>query len=267
VPITGFWIMPWAILSCLLMPLHLEYLPLQAMGWGIDLVAGIAHRVEALPSSVLHVPSMPAWGLALIAFGGLWLCVWMRRWRLLGLVPVVAGYASLLFVVPPDILVSSDGKLVALRAADGRYLPSVARRGADWTESIWTQRAAEELGPIWPASGDSADGRLRCTTTACTYRANDQTVAFVRDHAAVARECRQADLVISPVAAHLNCPGAPMIDSVDTWKRGGHAIWLTPSGIAIESVADWRGHRPWIQENVPKRLSSVAADRPADPEP
>src|SRR3546814_10195369 len=38
VPLTSFWIMPWAVLAVLLMPLGLEAVALVPMGWGIDLV-------------------------------------------------------------------------------------------------------------------------------------------------------------------------------------------------------------------------------------
>jgi len=125
--------MPWAIVACVLMPLHLEALALTPMGWGIDTVAAIAQGVTALPGAVLRVPSMPPEGLVLLAFGGLWLCLWQRAWRLLGLAPVLAGYATLLFVAPPDVLISNDAKLVAVRGADGDYLPS-RRRAGNWTE-------------------------------------------------------------------------------------------------------------------------------------
>jgi competence protein ComEC len=91
VPITGFWIMPWAILSMLAMPFGLEYWPLQPMGWGIEAVARIAHAVTAIPGAVLHVPSMPAFGLILLAFGAVYGCAsgrglgapwrWRRWWR------------------------------------------------------------------------------------------------------------------------------------------------------------------------------------------
>ncbi|HEY5209481.1 MAG TPA: ComEC/Rec2 family competence protein [Stellaceae bacterium] len=264
VPITGFWIMPWAVLSCLLMPFHFEAAALTPMGWGIDMVAVIAHGVTALPGAVLRVPSMPPEGLVLLAVGGLWLCVWQRRWRLLGLVPMAAGYATLLFVVPPDILISSDAKLVAVRSAAGGYMPSHAR-GGTWTEDNWTQRAAASLGAAWPKLGDSKDGRLRCNEAGCVYRLQGQTVGVVRRRADVSAACRTADLVISPVAAHFNCRGARLIDSVDTWKHGGHAIWLSPRGVAIESVADWRGQRPWTHDPVKIRAAPVPETRPRPP--
>ena len=63
VPITGFWVMPWAILSVLLMPMHLEFLALHPMAWGIDAIWAIARGVTSWPGAVMNLPSMPAWGV------------------------------------------------------------------------------------------------------------------------------------------------------------------------------------------------------------
>src|SRR6187551_2708903 len=41
-PLNGLWIMPWALVSCLLMPFGLEQVGLVPMGWGIDATIWIA---------------------------------------------------------------------------------------------------------------------------------------------------------------------------------------------------------------------------------
>jgi competence protein ComEC len=244
VPITGFWIMPWALIACLLMPFGAEALALKPMAWGIDAVAAIAQGVTSWPGAVLNVPSMPAAGLILVSIGGLWLCIWLGRWRWLGLAPIAAGYLTLLLVRPPDIIVAGDSKVVAVRSADGHYLFSRAGR-SNFAEEVWVRRAAAEAGPAWPASGSSADGSLDCDAQGCRYRARGRVVALVRDASAVSDNCHDADLVVSPVAAHRLCRGPRIIDRIDTWLRGGHAVWLDADGIAIETVAQWRGIRPW----------------------
>ncbi|HEX7967752.1 MAG TPA: ComEC/Rec2 family competence protein, partial [Stellaceae bacterium] len=251
VPITGFWIMPWALVACLLMPFGAEAPALAAMGWGIEAVAGIAEGVTSWPGAVLTVPSMPAAGLILLSLGGLWLCIWTRAWRWFGLAPIAAGYLTLLFVRPPDILVSGDAGLVAARAADGSYLLSTAH-GTKLTEETWTRRAAAEAGPAWPQAGESADGRLSCDALGCLYRARGRTVALIRDGAALAEDCRGVDLVVSPVAAHRICRGPLVIDRIDAWKRGGHAVWLDEDGIRIDTVGEWRGLRPWAPLPAPR---------------
>ena len=243
-PITGFWVMPWAIVACLLMPLGLEAPALHAMSWGIDAIIANAQAVTSWPGAVLTVPSMPAAGLALLSAGGLWLCIWQKRWRWLGLVPIAAGYLTIVLVRPPDVLVSADSRLVAVRAPDGAYLPSRARTEQSAQET-WTRRAAARLEAPWPEAGAAAGGALRCDAAGCIYRVRGREVALVRDGTALSEDCGEADLVVSPVAAHRACRGPAVIDRIDTWRKGGHAVWLDASGIRIETVRDWQGERPW----------------------
>ena len=265
VPITGFWVMPWAIASCLLMPLHLESLALAPMSWGIGTIAAIAHRVTAWPGAVLHVASMPVGGLILIALGGAWLCIWLGRWRWLGLAAIGAGYLSLALVRPPDLLVSGDARLVAVRAPDGNYLPSTAQNGA---AENWTRRAAVTEGEPWPASGSAAAGALSGDASACLYRARGRLVTLVRQGDALSEDCGQVDLVVSPFAAHRVCRKTLVIDRIDTWRKGGYAVWLDPGGISIEAVRDWQGARPWVpRPGEADFVNSDAAGRPGDPAP
>jgi len=261
VPITGFWIMPWALVACLLMPFGAEALALKPMAWGIDAVAAIAQGVTASPGAVFNVPSMPAAGLLLVALGGLWLCIWLGRWRWLGVAPIAAGYLTLCFVRPPDVIIAGDSREVAVRAADGRYLFSRSGR-SNFAEEVWVRRAAAEAGPSWPRSGSSADGSLDCDAQGCLYRTRGRVVALIREEDALARDCRTADLVVSPVPARRFCRRRLIIDRIDTWKRGGHAVWLDADGIVIETVSDWRGVRPWSPVPQPReRTTQVGGAR------
>ncbi len=254
VPITGFWVMPWAITSCLLMPVHLEQLALVPMSWGIDAISSIGHQVTSWPGAVIHLPSLSAGALGLVALGGLWLGIWLGNWRWWGFAPIALGLLSLLVTRPPDLLISGDMRLIAVRAPDGDYLPSTARGGAA-IEDIWTRRAAAVLGPVWPESGSTADGALQCDATGCIFRARGRVVAFIRDGAALAEDCHAADLVVSPIAAHRACHGVPIIDRIDTYRKGGHAVWLNADGISVETVRDWQGERPWS----PRLVSTTSA--------
>lgn len=187
---------------------------------------------------------MPAAGLVLLGLGGLWIAIWTRRWRWLGLLPVALGYASLLLVRPPDLLVAGEGSLVAVRAADGSYLVSSAR-GEAFVRDTWARRGAGDMGATWPATGVSADGLLVCTAEACRYSTRGRSVTLIRDAAGLEHGCADADLVVSPVPAWRRCRGPLIIDSIDIRRKGAHAVWLDPGSIRIETVADWRGVRPW----------------------
>ncbi|MDP1962900.1 MAG: ComEC/Rec2 family competence protein, partial [Reyranella sp.] len=126
VPLTGFWIMPWGLLAMLLMPMGLEAFALVPMGWGVEGLNAIARQVAAWPDAATRVPSLPGASLWLFTVGGLWLCLWRRRWRLAGL-PVVA--IGLLLGPPPapDLLMSEDGRVLGLRDERGQVHVASAR--------------------------------------------------------------------------------------------------------------------------------------------
>jgi competence protein ComEC len=247
VPITGFWVMPWAIVAVLAMPLHLEALALHPMGGGIAAIAWVARTVTSWPGAVMNVASMPAGALMLLSLGGVWLCIWQGKWRWLGLAPIALCYGAILLQRPPDLLVAADGNVVAARVPGGAYLPSTEAGGRVVEAAV--RRAGASLGAAWPESGSAADGALECDASACLYRAAGRLVALERGGDALAEDCRVADLVVSPVAAHRACRGTRVIDRIDTWRKGGTAVWLDPESIRIETVRDWQGARPWVPQS------------------
>ena len=263
VPITGIWVMPWAMIACALMPFGWERLALVPMGWGIEAIAEIALAVTSWPGAALTLPSMPLWGLALLSIGGLWLCIWRRPWRLLGLAPIAAGYLTLLLPRPPDVLIDSESRAMAVRAADGSYLVTGAAR-ASIAEETWTRRGAVASGPPWPEAGASADGVLSCDAEACLYRARGRIVAIERRAGALAEDCGMADLVVTPAPARGACGAVPVIDRTAIWRNGSYAIWLNPDRIGIETVRDWRGQRPWVPRRGAEADLNTAVATPRD---
>jgi competence protein ComEC len=254
VPITGFWVMPWAMVTCALMPLGLQAWGLQPMGWGIDAIIAIAHGVTSWPGAVVVLPAMPLAGLLLVTAGGLWLCIWQGRWRLWGVAPIVLGLLAIALVRPPDLVIAGDGKQIAALAADGSYM--LAGKTKAMNLETWTRRAASEAGAIFPQDGVSADGSLACDRLGCIYRMRGRSVALLRDPQALDEDCRGVDLVVSPEPARRRCRGAvPVIDRFDLWRGGTHAIWLAPDAITVETVDGWRGERPWVPRHTPRAAS------------
>ena len=246
VPLTAMWIMPWAVVAFVLMPFGAERLALEPMGWGIEAMLSVAQGVAAWPGAISLVAAMPAEGLALLTLGGFWLCLWRRPWRLAGIVPLVIGALTVAGHPPPDVLASGDGRLFAIHTPEGEMLLS-SGRVRRFDAEIWARQAGAADAESWPRSGTAADGRLRCDPLGCIYRAQGQVVALVQDGRALAEDCAIATVVISrePIRGQ-TCAGTPLvIDRFDLWREGGHAVWLSPDGVRVQSVADWRGQRPW----------------------
>jgi competence protein ComEC len=254
VPLTGLWIMPWALLAFILMPFGLDHLALVPMGWGIAGVIAVADAVAAWPGAVTPVAAMPPAGLALVVAGGLWLCIWRRPWRLAGLVAVAAGLLTLAMVRPPDVMVSGDGKLLGIRSAAGDVWISSGRT-ARYSAETWARRAGVAAPRVWrttapEAEGPQADGQLRCDALGCLFHARGQLVALVNDSRALAEDCASATVVIAvePVPRGA-CRGPRLvIDRFDLWRNGAYALWLSPDGVEVRSARGVSGERPWVRQ-------------------
>lgn len=258
VPITAFWVMPMGLMSLVLMPLGLEALPLILMGWGVDAILAVAREVAGWPGAVRLTPAIPLLALVCMTVGGLWLALWRRPWRLAGLAPLALGFALTASGRPPDILISHDGRLMAVRDASGQLQVSSSRRGR-YTAAMWTRRSGTQAHGVWPvsqrerSSSEPGSTGLACDGQGCTWQRGRWVIAFSGNRAAAAEDCGQADIVIATVPVRGRCDGATVIDLGNIRRGGSHAIWLsrqrdgkgTPIA-RIDTDAGIRGTRPWV---------------------
>lgn len=246
VPVTDFWVMPFALLAMLAMTIGLEAWPLAAMGAGVDVVHWVARSVAAWPGAVVPTTVMPGWGLLVFVLGGLWLAIWQRRWRYAGLPFMLGGLVSMAFWQPPDLLIAGDGSAFAARARDGGlYIHAPSRRA--FISETWQKRDGGPSVLSWPVAGETADGRLRCDRLGCLYTKDRLTLAILRDPAALAEDCSTAQLVIVPASARIRCRnGTRVIDRSALQTQGSHAIWLRDGRWQTLSDREFRGERPWV---------------------
>lgn len=246
VPVAALWIMPWGLLAVALMPFGLEGIALVPMGWGIDAVLTIAGTVAGWSGGVLLIPAFSPSALFLIVGGGLWLCLWRRRWRLAGLAPMAIGAFLAGQADRPDILVSGDARLVGIVTDGGGRSLSTLRR-AKFEGEQWLRRDGADKAGVWPESGIARAEGLACDALGCIYAGEKGKAALVLDGRALAEDCAatQAVLALMPVPRG-TCRGAAVVDRFDLWREGAHAIWLSDGAVRIESARDRQGDRPWV---------------------
>ncbi len=306
IPLTGLFVMPPALLGTLLMPLGLEAPALWVMGQGIAATNAIAREIASWPGATFASPPVSTTAIVLVTLGGLWLCLWRRSWRVLGLAPIALGLLLPHLERLPDVLVSGDGRLMAVRAANGGLSLSpgrgdrmareewAARYGgpeAPWSdapsETPWSDAPSETPWSDAPSGvveaeedmrngtpeeegpeNDPGEGRLACDSLGCLYDARGRKVALVRTLDALAEDCAVADVVISAVPARRNCRGPDLvIDRFDLWHRGAHALWLEADGARVETAAGTVGDRPWAPFRWRKADSPTGGRRRPPPEP
>ena len=259
VPLTGLLIMPAALAGLLAMPAGLHGIPLLFMQAGIDAMLAAARWVAALPGAARVVPDMPAAAVVLMVAGFLWLCLWQRPWRFAGIALLLIGVGLAPFAPRPDVLIERTAANLALRGGDGRLGLASATSGR-YSAGQWLLADGDdaELG----AARDR--GWLSCDAYGCVGTLGDGTpLAYLRHPAALDEECRRARIVVASFAVRGRCASADiLIDRIDVWREGAHAIHRGRNGLVAVSTAESRGRRPWVTPPVSRR--SVTAAAPAD---
>lgn len=200
-PVIALLVMPFAVFGLVLMPLQLDWVPLQIMGWGIFAVRHIAAFVAtwspdgnpgAMPSLTLVV-----WTIALVLG-----VVLSTRLKALALPFIILGFVAFVSEPFPDIVVSEDAKLVGVRLADGR-LAINRSRPSQFTADNWkTAYLVDEF--IAPATGKNNEGidgnRFECEDGLCTISLRDgRILAYTADTAMREIACNIGDVVILAV--------------------------------------------------------------------
>jgi competence protein ComEC len=242
-PIISFVIMPFAALTLVALPFGLEAWPLAVTGWGIDAMLWIAHTTAALPGAATHVPSMSGLALGLITLGGLWLCLWRGRIRLLGLAPVAAALALGLMSHPPDILIDRDAKNVAVREANGQ-LALLSGRRAKFAATEWLERDGDSR-EVKDAARAGREGVWACADKICAAELGAVRIGYMERAGDERAACAaQFDILVAarPIG---DCYTGLIITRDTTARNGAMAIYLTPAGITVDTVRAHTGDRPW----------------------
>ena len=259
VPVTAFAVMPLGVLSLLLMPLGLEWISLVPMGWAIRLILEIAHRTAELPAATLTTPTMPSFGLIAVGLGIAWLGLWTTRARLAGVPLIALGMLSPWLFAPPDILVSADGRMMALHR--GRAV-DVVTIGLDrftieqWLE-LWGTREFRRLGR------NPTD--LSCVASFCRITDARGAVVLVTSRDDIPDEaCRDVIMTIALGASNGRCGAdVPRLGREMLLRHGASAMWFSSDGLKIVSSEGHRGIRPWTATQYRMHPAPIVEMQPA----
>ena len=255
--------------TLVVMPLEALALLFDLGGWGapfwwlaaraLDLLLLVAHGVASSPWAVMLTPAQSGAVFGLVMLGMLWCLLWRSHWRWAGLMPVAAGVTMILATPMPGILISSDGRHVAVRTASGMAI--LRARAGSYTRDMLAESAgyggALEALPALP--------QARCSLDLCAVRlmggGRKWNILLTRsnvniDHAILARDCANADIVVSDRRLPGACrPRWLKVDRRFLAQTGGLAIDLDHGTVRSAKMRN-DGH-PWIARPSPWPRRSV----------
>ena len=247
IPMTTFVIMPLEALALLL-----DAAGLGAPAWwlaehALSVLLALARQVAGMPGSVAAIPAMTDGAYALAVIGGLWIALWRTPIRRLGTVPLVIGIGWALLTPAPDLLVTGDGRHVAIRTAGGVAL--LRDRAGDYVRDTLAANAGLDGEPMLLAEQQDA----RCSRDLCAadvnaggrrWRVLATRSAYLVPAGELIAACKAADIVISERRLPRGCsPRWLRLDKAALSKSGGVAITLATGRIV--TVLDPADRHPW----------------------
>jgi competence protein ComEC len=248
IPLTTFVIMPLEALA-----LALDIIGLGDPAWwltarALDLLLWLAHITASAPGAVAALPAMPGGAYALIVAGGLWVALWRTGVRWAGALPFAIGLGWALLTPPPDLLVTGDGRHLAIRTSEGR-MALLRDRAGDYTRSRLGENSGaedEELALLSEIRG------ARCSPDLCLVETRSgarrwRVLATRSGYLVPWREmmtlCQTADVVVSDRRLPPGCkPRWLRLDRDTLAKTGGVAI--TFADTRVRAVRNGGSH-PW----------------------
>ncbi len=241
-----------------IMPSEAAALTFDALGWGlpfwwmcgksIEGLLGLAHAIASTRGAVALLPSMPTWAFGAMMAGGIWLCLWNTRLRLLGLVPFAVGAVAAALSPSPDLLITGDGMHVAV--VDGGTPLILRERTGDYVRSLIAEASGfdgdpEDLGrrPYSACSKDACVAVIR--KGASEWRLLATRSSTLIDWQSFTVACGEADIVVSDRRLPRGCtPRWLKLDAPALRRTGGLAIYLAGKP-RVDSVAARVGAHPW----------------------
>lgn len=248
IPLTTFIIMPLEALA-----LALDLFGIGVPIWwlvelALQLLLMIAHAVSSAPGAVATLPSMPGGAFALIVIGGLWIALWRTRARWAGVLSLLIGAGWSVMTPPPDLLVTGDGRHVALRTAGNVAL--LRDRAGDYTRSMLAEASGIDGEPLLLADQPGA----RCSRDLCIadrvaggrrWRIMATRSPYRVSVGALIAACRDADIVISDRRLPKRCtPRWLRLDRPVLYRTGGVSVTLG-SG-TVRTVFRPDDQHPWL---------------------
>lgn len=253
IPLTTFVVMPLEALALLFDIIGLGAPFWWLTGKAIAVLLALAHAVAAAPGAVMGLPVTPVSAFTLMVMGGIWIGLWRTNMRWLGVFPACVGALWALATPIPDLLITGDGKHLAILTDGGRYALLRSRAG-EYVRATLGESAGSD-GPM--GALDDARG-ARCSPDACIMELNrggrPWRIMALRSRYFISRSalenaCASADIVVADRRLPDWCiPRWLKADASFLAKSGGISIDLQRA--QITTVKFENSGYPWTSRSI-----------------
>jgi competence protein ComEC len=240
-PLVSFIVMPAAMVSVLLMPLGLDGLPLQVMGWGLQGVMFVSDWVASWRGAGVRLPLLSKWVAAPLAISTALFLLPGGKLRWLA-VPAFAA-TMVLYGLPqskPILLIDERAGNVAVWTEQG-LVPALPKQAAA-SVTRWLSQAGDSAG-FKVAQQRAA---WLCSVTVCKAQQSGLEIAFLLKQPSGFVTCPKADILVSQEPLRRRCKGRlATVDRFDVWRNGAHMVHTDGSTVTTKAG---QGARPWVYE-------------------
>jgi competence protein ComEC len=257
-PVISAWVMPMGLLGLIAIPFGLDAEFWRQMGYGIEWMNFISLWVASLPGAVGHVTNFGTGPLLLQTAGLLVIGLFKTPLRWSGIVLAGLGIVWAVSVPRPDVLLSADGRIFAVRGADSRL--AFHHSGGDtFAVKEWLAADADTRDYHDRALGQG----IACDPSGCTGKLGDgSVVAYDLTPDAFEEDCHRAVLILTTRDAPPDC-AAQVIDRTIWRGRGALALHRAGTGFVIDSARAPNFDRPWAPARVSNANANAAATSPS----
>jgi competence protein ComEC len=239
-PVVSALVMPAGLLGLVAMPFGLDGVFWWLMGLGIDWMIAVTQWVANLPGAIGRMAAFGVGPLIAASIGLVLLGLLRTPLRWSGAIVLLLATLWALAVPQPDVLISGDGRNVAVRGNDGRL--HLMRSGKDaFLAKEWLAADADARD----AADPSLTKGISCDEAGCILPLPDGAfVSLALRPEALVDDCDRAVLIVTASQAPAEC-AATVIDRDHLRRHGALALRRSGNGFAIEAVWPNGFERPW----------------------
>ncbi|MFW2586796.1 ComEC/Rec2 family competence protein [Sagittula sp. SSi028] len=240
VPVMGLLVVPVGVCAVLLMPFGVDVLALTVMGWGLDWILAVAKAVASWPGATRAVMAPPPTVLAVIACGGLILCLWRGVGRVAGVLPIGIGCAFWAMADRPEVLIADNGTLVGIMTEQGRAISR--SKGASFIAQNWLENDGHGLtqgdaAELWPGIREGSIVRARIGTHEVVHLQGQRAVDGFGP-------CQPHQIIVASVD-YPSDEECTVYDIGGLSRTGAVALAFQDGNVVVTTASQTSGHRLW----------------------